>query len=422
MTVVVRAQALIDGTGRPPLQDAAIRIEDGAIAEVGTRASVAVPSGAEVVELGDRTVLPGLVDAHMHFFGVASHLKTGLAAASLAQRALRAAWEARRMLEAGITSARCLGSNISPALRRAIDEGLVPGPRLVTAGEFICSSRGTWADPGIGVGADAVAVDMIADGVEGVRSAVRRRARQGATVIKVGISVGPVDDRYFAWGEDPHRQTTAYSVEEIRALVEEAHRLGLKTSAHCIGDEAVRTALEGGIDTIEHGHAIGDETRRMLAESGTIVVTTLGVMRISQEIERDERYRPTDVVRETRVRHIAAQREAFEKGLAAGVRFVLGTDLIGHPTSPQDRAAREFEFAVEYGMEPMTALVAGTAGSAEALGFEDRVGTLEAGKLADLIAVPRDPLADITALQEVDFVMKDGTVVVADGRSRLKAA
>jgi imidazolonepropionase-like amidohydrolase len=409
-TVLLRAGRLVDGTGASDQNPVAIRIEGNLIAEIGHPDAVGVPEEAEVIDLGDRTILPGMIDAHMHFFGVPSDRMDHLGDEVEAYRALRAAGEARRMLEAGITSARCLGSGISPSLRRAINEGHVPGPRLVTAGEFICSTRGTWAHHGMGIPVDALKAEMIADGVEGVQQVVRRRVRQGANVIKVGISDGAVDDEFFGWGNDPYRQTVTYSLEEIRSLASEAHRHALKVSAHCIGDEAVRAALAGGVDVIEHGHGINDETRKMIVDKGTVVVTTLSVMRTSHDAPAP--HTPPDHIRVFQQRHIDAQREALEKGLEAGIRFAAGSDLYGYPTVPQDSAAREFELLVEYGMDPMDAIVSGTQIGSEVLGFDRLVGSIEKGKLADFIAVDEDPLRAIAALKNVSFVMSDGDVIL----------
>jgi imidazolonepropionase-like amidohydrolase len=313
------------------------------------------------------------------------------------------------MLEAGITAARCLGSSIGPDLRRAIDEGHVPGPRLMAAGEFICSTDGTWDH--IGVPLDwARSLDMIADGVEGVREIVRRRVRRGANVIKVGLSKGGVDDRYHPWGDDPLKQVTAYSLEEIKALVAEAHLNKLKVSAHCIGDEAVRYALDGGIDVIEHGYGITEDTRKRLVDSKSLVVSTISQLYFHRA-SYDEFHYP-QWQREIFERHIRQMRIDFEKSLKAGVRYALGSDLVGFPTHPQYAAAREFEFAVEWGMDPMKAIVAGTRLGAEAMGMERDIGTLEKGKFADIVAMAGDPSRDIIELQRITFVMLGGDVIV----------
>jgi imidazolonepropionase-like amidohydrolase len=410
-TRLLKAKRLVDGTGSPPKEDAAVLIVGDRIREIGHQEEISIPQGTEIVDLGDRTIMPGIVDAHMHFFGVPSNQLHLLASEDPSYRALRAAGEARKMLHAGITAARCLGSSVSPSLRRAINEGHVPGPRIVAAGEFICSTDGTWDH--IGLPVDWVeSLDMLADGVEAVRQIVRRRIRQGATVIKVGLSKGVIDDKYHAWGDDPFQQVASYSLEEIRSLTAEAHRNQLKVSAHCIGDEAVRNALEGGVDTIEHGYGIGDDTRQMLVDQNALVVSTISQLYFHNRAADPFHY--PDWQRALFQRHLDAMRAGFEASLKAGVRFALGTDLIGYPTHPQNMAAKEFELAVQWGMTPMEALVAGTRTSADALGLEAHIGTLEVGKLADIIGFAGDPLKDITALQRVDFVMLGGEVVRLD--------
>jgi imidazolonepropionase-like amidohydrolase len=412
---VIRAGRMIDGTGAAPKSDIAILISGDRIVEIGYRDAVEAPATAEVVDLGSRTLMPGMVDAHMHLFGVPSDRLDRLPFEREPYRVLRAAGEARKMLEAGITAARCLGSSIGPDLRRAIDEGHVPGPRLMAAGEFICSTDGTWDH--IAIPLDwARSLDMIADGVEGVREIVRRRIRRGSNVIKVGLSKGDVDDKFHPWGDDPNNQIASYSLEEVKALVDEAHLNKLKVSAHCIGDESVRYALDGGVDVIEHGYGITEDTRKRLVDENALVVSTISQLYFHR-LAYDEFHYP-EYLRQIYDRHIKQMRIDFEKSLKLGVRYALGTDLVGFPTHPQNAGAREFEFAVEWGMDQMAAISAGTRTSAEAMGMDHRIGTLEKGKLADIIAVAGDPLRDITELQRVTFVMLGGNVIVDKAPSR----
>ncbi len=205
------------------------------------------------------------------------------------------------------------------------------------------------------------------------------------------------------------RQLVTFTLEEVQAAVDEAHVNGLKVSAHAIGDAPVRLALDGGVDFVEHGYGILDDTRERLAKEGKIVVTTISQLKAHQAAYEPFHYPEADrVVFE---RHITRMRADFEKGLKAGIRYALGTDHIGAPTHRQWEAAREFEYAVEWGMSAAQAIVAGTRIASETLSMADRIGTLEAGKLADLIAVDGDPSSDITALQRVSFVMMGGRVV-----------
>jgi imidazolonepropionase-like amidohydrolase len=406
---IVKAGRMIDATGAAPKEDVAILVLEGRIAEIGHRDRVEGPRGARVIDLGPRTIMPGMVDAHMHFFGVPSHQLHRLPTEREAYRVLRAAGEARKMLEAGITAARCLGSSVGPDLCRAINEGHVLGPRVLAAGEFICSTDGTWDHISLPIDW-ARSLDMIADGVEALREIVRRRVRRGAGVIKVGLSKGRSHHHNHAWGDDPHDEVEAFSLEEVRALVDEAHLNKLKVSAHCIGDAAVRNALDGGVDVIEHGYGITEDTRRRLVDENAMVVSTISQLYF-HEMAFDE-FHYSQHERTVFGRHIDQMRIDFEKSLKAGVRYALGTDLIGNPTHPQSAGAREFEFAVQWGMSTMEALVAGTAVSAEAMGLQDKIGTLEKGKYADIIALDGDPLKDITELQRVQFVMLGGNVVV----------
>lgn len=409
--IVLKAKGLVDGTGAPMSSNVSILIKDGVIQEIGNKLEVISPPGAEEIDLGDKTLMPGMVDAHMHFFGLGTDRPFGgLPTETHIYRALRTAGEARKMLEAGITAVRCLGSgHIGPSLKRAIEDKHVPGPRMVTAGHFISSTAGTFDH--ISMPLDWVkADDMLADGVEGVRAMVRRRIRQGADVIKVGLSrSGVAGDGYQAWGEDPLNQIASYSLEEIQALTQEAHRNKLKVSAHCIGDDAVRVALKAGVDTIEHGYGISDDTRKMMVDHDALVVST--ICQLHFHVIGAARFDYPEWARTLFQKHIEVMRSDFEKSLAAGVRYVLGTDLIGYPTHPQELAAKEFELAVEWGMDPMQAIVAGTQGGAETMSMDNVIGTIETGKWADIIGVTGSPVKDITTLQRVAFVMQGGQVV-----------
>jgi imidazolonepropionase-like amidohydrolase len=406
--ILIKAGRFLDGTGAPPKDGVALHIAAGRVKGF-LPLSQAEATGLETIDLGARTVLPGMIDAHMHLFGVPSDQLHLLPLERESYRALCAAGQALKMLQAGITAARCLGSSVGPDVRRAIDNGDLPGPRLKVAGEFICSTSGTW---------DALAVpypwmkslDIIADGVDAVQAAVRRRVRSGSDFIKVGLSKGPAGDRYHAWGDDPTNQAACYSLEEVVALVQEAHRNKLKVSAHCIGEEPVLQALDAGVDIIEHGYGVSAQTRARLAQAKVPVVTTL--TQLHHHRLAFEKFRYPAWEREIFERHATRMRSDFEDGLRAGVHYALGSDLIGPPTHPQWNAASEFELAVQFGMEPMQAIVAGTRTGAEVLGLQDDIGTLEPSKYADLIAVDDNPLDDISALQRPSFVMLGGRIVV----------
>lgn len=403
----ISAKQLRIGDALEPCAEGAVLVEAGRIVAVGPDAAVPRPAGAVEIDLGDATLLPGLIDAHMHSFGMPS---TGLGALNTERepyRALRAAGELRELLQAGFTSARCLGSSVGPDLRRAIEEGHIEGPRLVVAGQFISSTGGTWDAPPL-PSSWARAQTAIADGVDEIVRTVRERVRSGADFIKLGLSKGGVQDRYHAWGDDPYAQVTTYSIEEVRAAVDEAHRNRMMVSAHATGTAAVQLALDGGVDIIEHGYAIDDETRKRLVDERKIVVTTISQLHFHRAAYDAFHY--PDWERDVYERHWQAMRRDFELGLRAGIRFALGTDLIGKPTHPLARAAKEFELAVEWGMSPDEALRAGTIRGAEALGIVVETGSLAIGKSADLVAVAGDA-SDLRALAAPVLVVRQGQIV-----------
>jgi len=398
---IIKAKKMFDGTGDAPKENVALIISNNIIQDIVSQNDITVPDNCVVYDLGQKTIMPGLIDAHMHFFAVPSHQLHKIFTESEVYRALRGAGEAKKMLDAGITAARCLGSSVTPAIRRAVNEGHIPGPRLVASGEFIISTGGTWDD--------VTPKSEFADGVEGVRRKVRERVSQGVNVIKVGLSKGNIEDRNVSWGDDPYKNLLSYNLEEVRALTDEAHLNKLKVSAHCIGDESVNLAIDGNIDVIEHGYAIKEETRRRLVEKQIPVVTTISQLFFHEEFADSYYYSNED--KEIYQKHMEAMKLSFKLGLKAGVKFVLGTDLIGYPTHPQDKAAKEFELAVNWGMSPDSAIVAGTKLGAEVLGMGEKIGTIEVGKYADIIGFEGDPISDITRLQHVDFVMKNGDII-----------
>jgi imidazolonepropionase-like amidohydrolase len=382
-----------------------IEVTGDRIAWVGSRDEAAARGTDQTTDLGDRTILPGLIDAHMHFLGIDVDHYESLLIDSHVYRALRAAGEAERILRAGVTSVRCLGSPISPTLGRAISEGWITGPRVIASGQSLCSTGGTWDI----VHADRRVVDlqdMLVDGVDNVRKAVRDRIRDGALVIKVGLSRGKRNDQSHGWGDDPTLQEVAYSRAEIEAIVDEAHASGVKVSAHCIGDGPVGAALDAGVDVIEHGFGINDETRARVASTGTPVITTFsGLVRSRAANAAAGASESTLAIAD---RHLARMKADFQAGIAAGVSFVIGSDLIGWPSQPQTAVLEEFALAVEWGFSPAEALVAGTVRGAEVLGLAGEIGELRAGFAADIVACAGDPTIDIAALKSIDFVMTAG--------------
>jgi imidazolonepropionase-like amidohydrolase len=408
-TVLHAKRAFI--AGRTVAGGVAVVVRAGRIERVlaGVASGIDVEVGGPRVvhDLGDRTLLPGLIDAHTHFLGIATDHYDSLLWERLEYRTARAAGEARRLLMAGVTSTRDLGSPCGPALSRAIRDGHLEGPRIIAAGESLCATNGTWDI----VAADRSVADlhaMLVDGGDNLRRAVRDRVRSGALVIKIGLSRGRATDHSHGWGDDPSVQEVAYTDDEIRAVVDEAHRSGVKVSAHCIGDGPVRSALRNGVDVIEHGFGIDDETRRMIVDAGRPVVTTISGLALGCEASARRGDDPLAV--QIQHGHLARMRADFEAGRAAGVTYVLGSDLIGDPDQPQTAAIGEFARVVEWGMSPVEALIAGTTAAADVLGLGSSIGALEPGMAADVIACPGDPASDIRELGKVDLVMSDGVI------------
>lgn len=407
-TTIYTADRMLDVRAAAIVDDAAVAIDNGLIAYAGPRAGIGgYPPGAAVVACGDRTLMPGLIDAHVHFFGVDTLHTECLFTQHEAYRVLRAARDAGALLDAGYTSVRCLGSSVGPHLARAIADGVVRGPRVIAAGQFICSTAGTWDETSLP--RDVVdRLDLYADGEDECRAIVRRRIRGGAGVIKVGISSGSVEDHFKSWGDRPDQQKVAYSVPEIRAAVDEAHRFEVKVSAHAIGDEAVRSAIKAGVDVIEHAHGISSETRDLLAETGSIVVPTLTHM--SLMASTGAKFGMSGSLLETAAEHAEEQLKSFQQLLAAGITVAAGSDLIGPPWAGLGQASLEPRLMAQGGMTSAQALQAALLTNAEVLGIAREAGALEAGLRADVIAVRGNPLADINALQDVDLVVKGGTI------------
>jgi imidazolonepropionase-like amidohydrolase len=399
--VLIKAGKLIDVRAGRVLTDQSILIEGDRIKQVGAYGSVQAPSGARMIDLSNATVLPGLIDCHTHLTGDPGHNGYESLGISVPRQALYGAKNARLTLEAGFTTVRNVGAGgySDVALRDAINAGDVPGPRIDAAGPAI-GVTGGHMDNSLLAPEYHHSADGIADGVPAVIAKVREEVKYGADVIKIAASGGVLSK-----GDSP--EATQFSDEEIRAIVIEAHRLGRKVAAHAHGAAGIKQAVAAGVDSIEHGSFIDAEAIRLMKEKGTYLVPTLYLA--DWFIENYQRLRvPEFMVEKAKVVMPAARRN-IEAAFKAGVKVAFGTDAAVYPHGLN---AHEFAVMVKLGLTPMQSIQAATVNAADLLGWSDRVGSIEPGRFADIVAVSGDPLQDVTQLEHPLFVMKSGVVVV----------
>jgi imidazolonepropionase-like amidohydrolase len=407
--LVVRAGRLVDVLAGEVRTSQRIEIAGDRIVSVADDEGGAT-EGAEVLDLTDRTVLPGLIDCHAHLVGEidSGHGYAGLVQRSGAQEALTGVRNARDTILAGFTTVRDVGTFralVDVALRDAIDRGDVLGPRMRCAGAYVTCSGGGGDVTGLAPDVDAVVPrDLrfgVANSVDEVRAAVRRILHGGADFIKV-IATGAV----LTEGTDPG--APEFTEAEIRAAVEEAALYGTHVAAHAHGAEGIKRAVRAGVRSIEHGSLMDDEAIALMAESGTFLVADIFDGDWIAQQGRAQGW--SEAVLRKNDETTEAQRQGFAKCVEAGVRLAYGTDSGVYPHA---MAARQFAYQVKYGMTPMQAIRSATTVAAELIGWGDRVGAIEPGRFADLIAVPGDPLEDVDALTEVEVVIKGGEIVKA---------
>ena len=400
--IVIRAGRLVDVRSGRVLTDQAILIEGDRIREVGSAQSIMsrVPAGTETIDLSKATVLPGLIDAHTHLTGSPEQIGYSSLGISIPRAALYGARNARRTLEAGFTTVRNVGapSYTDVALRDAIDAGDIPGPRMDVSGPAI-GVTGGHCDENLLPSEFHYSADGVADGVPAVMKKTRENVKYGASVIKVCATGGVLSK-----GDSPGAEQ--FSDEEIRAIVTEAHRLGRKVAAHAHGASGIKQAVLAGVDSIEHGSFINDEDIRLMKERGTYLVPTLYLG--DWFMENAQRLNVPPFILEKAKVVMPAARRNISRAFKAGVKVAFGTDAAVYPHGLN---AREFAVMVKLGLTPMQAIQAATVNAADLLGWSDRIGALEPGHFADIIAVSGDPVNDVTELERVRFVMKGGMVV-----------
>jgi imidazolonepropionase-like amidohydrolase len=398
--VVIRAGKLVDVIGGKVLQDQSIVINGERIVSVGPSAGASIPVGARVIDLSGETVLPGLVDAHTHLTGNPNlHGYQSLGVSDI-RSALYGARAAKVTLEAGFTTVRNVGAGGygDVALRDAISDGDVPGPRMRVAG-YALGIQGGHCDNNL-LPHDFHYVEAgVADGPWAARAKVREMAKYGADTIKICASGGVLSK-----GDEPGAQQ--YTLEEMKAIVDEAHKLGRKVAAHAHGASSIRDAILAGVDSVEHASLIDDEGIKLAREKGTYLVMDIYNDDFILQEGAKAGMLPESLEKERALGQL--QRDNFRKAFRGGAKMAFGTDAGVYPHGDN---ARQFHYMVKYGMTPMQAIQAATVNAADLLGWKDRIGSVSTGKFADIIAVKGDPLADPAVLTKVDFVMKGGAVV-----------
>ena len=404
---VIKAARLIDGTGAAPIESAAAIVTGDTITWVGKAADLKAPAGARVIDLGRQTLLPGLFDCHVHITGVPGDGgDTQELRETDANKAIYGVVHSKLTLEAGFTTVRDVGGSYATvALRDSIAKGLIPGPHMYVATYSIGITGGHGDINGWSPNLKLPGTAMIADGIEGVRKAVREQVKYGADLIKVVASGG-----ILSVGDSP--SSVQYSFEELKTIVDEAGHSGRKVAAHAHGAQSIKDAIHAGIDSIEHASLVDDEGIRLAKEHGTYFVMDIYNDDYILGKAKDFGIPQEFLDKEKKLGQL--QRDNFRKAFEAGVKMAFGTDAGVYPHGDN---AKQFFYMVKYGMTPAQAILAATASAADLTGRSADIGSIEAGKYADIIAVTADPMKDVRALESVDFVMKGGKIYKQGGKA-----
>lgn len=397
---ILRCGRLLDVKTGSLLDDQMVVVEGERIQAVGRARDMSVPPGATVIDLSLATVLPGLIDAHVHLFLHPGPQDAQTLQESVSRRTIMAVKNAEVDLMAGFTSERDLGTEGAEAadvdVRNAIDAGEIPGPRLQVSTQAISVEGGHEDFFGYNAAVKMIPNAQMVQGVDEMKKAIRYQVKEGADFIKIYGTGAEV-----IWSPTDFHVVPQFTLEEMRAAVAEAARLGKMVAVHAGGGEGAFAAAEAGVRSIEHGYYLDEPTLLQMKQKGIYLVPTFTVTEWNVA-------HATTPAAQTRGKIVLSLRhQHFQEVLATGVKIAMGSDVGPFPHGTQ---AEEFSWMVKYGMTPLAAVQAGTINAAELMGWADRVGSIEPGKLADLVAVKGDPLKDIGTLKQVQFVMKGGIV------------
>lgn len=400
---VIDCGTLIDGVSETPHEDARIVVEDGRITEVSSQDSTPMPDSAERIDHTDAIVIPGLIDAHVHVTGWRSMDPTEWMLLGDAHGAARATADLKALLAAGFTTIRDVGSRTGLGLRAAVEEGAIPGPRIYTSGLGLSQTAGhedvhflpyDWVEDA------GTPLAVLADGADECRKETRKRIRNGVDLIKIQTSGGVLSEK-----DEPDQPQ--FTPDEISAITEEAHRVNIPVAAHAQHSTGIKLALENGVDTIEHGFVMDDESIDLLLETDATFVPTFWA--IQQLVERGEEFGVPEFGLRKAEEAVTDHLESISRAHEAGVPIALGTDIVGaEPLGPHGNSAEEAKAYVrKVGMTEMEAIQSATSIAARTVPDDD-IGSIQTGNHADLIVLGSDPLSDIDALSDVEAVYKGG--------------